>query len=134
MGDLTTMDRTEEGVHRVLDEWADALARSDGERLLALMSETLVHTDPLGSVHTRDEVIAGLAAAGDVGDMDVSKDDIRVQLYGATAVVTGRTTVVQRLSGQVRQGRFRFTDVMIHDGQRWSIVATHTTGIAERRA
>jgi ketosteroid isomerase-like protein len=126
-------DVTEQSVHRVLDEWADALARGDGDRLLTMMSASLVHTDPLGAVHTRDEVIAGLRGANGAGDLEVSKDDIRVQLYGGTAVVTGRTTVVQRLSGQVRQGRFRFTDVLIHDGRQWSIVATHTTGIAEPR-
>jgi ketosteroid isomerase-like protein len=128
------MDLTEEGVHRVLDEWADALARGDGDQLRTLMSERLIHTDPLGSVHTRDQVIAGLRAADGAGDLEVNKDDVRVQLYGATAVVTGRTTVVQRLPGQVRKGRFRFTDVMVHDGRRWAIVATHTTGIAEPRA
>ncbi len=124
------MDATEAAIHQTLDEWEQALSRGDREKLSDLMSEHLVHTDPMGLTHTRDELIAALASPAALHNVSVTKDDVRVQVYGATAVVTGRTCMEMDLGGQVRRGAFRFTDVLVHDGRRWTIVATHTTGIS----
>ncbi len=60
-------------------------------------------------------------------------DDVRVRLYGSTAVVTGRTTASGRVKGAQVSTRLRFTDVFIKASTGWKVVASHASEIREQR-
>jgi hypothetical protein len=56
-------------------------------------------------------------------------DDLSVRVYGAAAVVTGRTTVAVggKEPGTVK---LRFTDVFIRRAGRWQVVSSHASPLA----
>jgi ketosteroid isomerase-like protein len=58
-------------------------------------------------------------------------DDLRVRVYGDTAVVTGRSTPRGRdARGQEMHGRYRFLRVWVKRDGRWQVVAFQGTRIA----
>lgn len=56
-------------------------------------------------------------------------DDVRVRLFGDTAVVTGRSKVAVG-GGSPVDITLRFTDVFIRRKGRWQVVASHATRVA----
>jgi ketosteroid isomerase-like protein len=57
---------------------------------------------------------------------ELKADDIRVRLYGDTAVVTGRTTAKTTGANAVALA-IRFTDVFVRREGRWLVVASQAT-------
>lgn len=54
----------------------------------------------------------------DVRLLSYEVDDMRVMLYGETAVVTGRVKTRRAVRGQELTGQSRFTDVFVRRGGR----------------
>jgi hypothetical protein len=63
----------------------------------------------------------------------LTEDDIRVKVYGATAVVTGRTDQRVRFGSDVNEGRTRYTRVCVKRNGHWQIVAAERTDIAPQK-
>src|SRR5438093_4104919 len=60
-------------------------------------AEEFIFTDAAGGITTKAEDVASLdKPAGDIKLVSYDVDDMKVNLYGSTAVVTGRTTTVSR--------------------------------------
>jgi len=57
-------------------------------------------------------------------------DDVSVMLFGATAVVRGRTVASGTLNGSPVSARIRFTDVFIKRQSKWQVVASHASPLA----
>ena len=94
-------------------------------------ADEFVFIDSNGGVTTKKEDVDGVKAAPnpDVKLLAYEVDDMRVLLYGETAVVTGRVTTRQTVKGEERTGRSRFTDVFVRRDGRWQIVAGHSSRI-----
>ena len=112
----------------VLDTWLAALRDSDGDTLQRLMHPSLIHTDPAGSVHSRESLAQVMASMPVVPFDEATSGDIRIVFHGReTAIATGYTRLRAVIHGQPTGGTFRFTDVLIREDGRWQLVATHTT-------
>ena len=68
----------------------DYLMRGDTERLSALMADDLVHIHGNGHIDDKAGYLAGVADK--FRFHDVERHDLRVRVYGAVAVMTGRLT------------------------------------------
>ena len=60
-----------------------------------------------------------------------SVDEVRVRVYGDTAIVTGRTAAAVRDAATPQTVTLRFTDVFVQRGGRWIVVASHATRVGE---
>jgi ketosteroid isomerase-like protein len=61
--------------------------------------------------------------------VELTADDLRVRVYGDTAIVTGRTKA--SVNGAPAQTvMLRFTDVFVRRGGRWLVVASHATRVS----
>jgi len=54
---------------------------------------------------------------------------MNVRIYGETAVITGRSPI--KVKGQDVSGEYRFTHVWIKRSDRWQVVASQVTRIAD---
>jgi ketosteroid isomerase-like protein len=53
-------------------------------------------------------------------------DNVKVRVYGDTAVLTGLDTVKSKRKGQEYVERYLYTDVWVKRGKRWQCVATQS--------
>ncbi len=112
-------------------DWAGAIARHDAAFLERVEDDAFVYTDSTGNVaHKADDL--ALARAGEVKIESFKLADMRVQLYGDTAVVTGLTTVVGSDRGGSLNGTYRWTDVFVRrPGGNWQVVASQATAVGK---
>lgn len=96
--------------------------------------EDFIFTDAAGTVSSKKQDMAGEKDCRKTeGKYDV--DDTEVRLFGNTAVVTGRTTIVHKNKEEkLVTRRSRFTDVFVWRDGRWQLVAGHSSRIPDPAA
>jgi ketosteroid isomerase-like protein len=94
-------------------------------------AEEFIFTDAGGGVTTKKEDLESVKgpASQDSKLLSYEVDDVKVMLYGKTAVVTGRATLKGIRKGEEWSGQSRFTDVFVWRDNRWQIVAGHSSRI-----
>jgi ketosteroid isomerase-like protein len=107
-----------------------AVVDRDVAALNQLYADEFISTDSEGMVWTKSQDIAiDTEGASRVASFTLA--DLRVQVYGDVAVVTGRIATKGTLAGEASEGRSRFTDVFVKRDGRWQCVANHTTTMGE---
>ena len=95
-------------------------------------ADEFIFTDSGGDITTKAEDVASLdKPAGEFKLVSYEVDEIKVSLYGKTAVVTGRTTTISHGKDREITNKNRFTDVFVRRGGRWQLVAGHSSRIRE---
>jgi len=61
----------------------------------------------------------------------MTHDNLKVRVYGSTAVISGLSTEKSQLMGSDTSGQYLFTDTWIKRDGRWQCVATHLSEVAE---
>lgn len=97
-------------------------------------AEEFIFTDSGGGLTTKKEDLAGLKAAPNPDNklLSYDVDEMKVMLYGKTAVVTGRVTTKGTSKGNSWTSQSRFTDVFVWRDNRWQIVAGHSSRIRQK--
>ena len=95
-------------------------------------AQEFIFTDSAGGITNKAQDVAGLdAPPGEFKLVSYDVDEMKVSVYGKTAVVTGRATTVSRGKDREITSRTRFTDVFVKRGSQWQIVAGHSSRIRE---
>jgi ketosteroid isomerase-like protein len=114
------------------NEWADAMVKRDAAALDGILANDYTGTNADGIVSTKAQYLASLKSGKDVISSLVL-DDMRVRVYGDTAVVTGRSTAKEVSEGKDISTQFRWTDMWVKDyAGRWQCVASHSSNIAQK--
>ena len=94
-------------------------------------ADEFIFTDSGGGLTTKKEDVDSVKAPANPDSklLSYEVDDMKVMLYGKTAVVTGRSTLKGVNKGQEWTGQSRFTDVFIWRDNHWQIVAGHSSRI-----
>jgi ketosteroid isomerase-like protein len=106
--------------------WNQAQLHRDAGALEALIADRFVNTEYDGEVTDRNQFLA------DIKDPKfkptaVGLQDMKVNVYGGTAVVTGIYHTKGSYNGKPYDHMGRFTDTWILDKDRWECVASHTS-------
>lgn len=109
--------------------WMQAHAQGDIAFLRDHMLEGYVATLPDGRARSKDAEIEALAS-GRIAFEELSPEEVRVQLYGDTAVLTGQSRVRVSVGASRIDGSLRFTDVWVRTAQGWRAAASHVTPLA----
>jgi ketosteroid isomerase-like protein len=111
------------------------LARKAGEAWVAhdiatlesLIDDPYFHTDVSGQTWNRAEWLA------DVPNLKpqptITFDDVKVRLFGDTAVITGRNVVTLLVEGKTADRALRFTQVWRRYGDTWRRAVFHATEV-----
>jgi ketosteroid isomerase-like protein len=120
----------EQTLRHIEQELVDALLKGDVSASERYMADTYIFTDPEGMVMDKARAIATMKS-GDLKFESSTLDDMKVQVYGNTAVVTYGSTDKGTYKGTDISGRYRWTDVFAKRNGRWQIVAGHGSRIAQ---
>jgi ketosteroid isomerase-like protein len=110
--------------------WAAAESSGDAEALGALLADAFVLVGPLGFLLDKEQYLQS-RRSGDLRHESFIWDDVRVRLYGETAVAIGSQAQQSTYQGRDASGRFRVTQIAVRLGGRWAIAGLHYSPIAQ---
>jgi len=103
-----------------------AILHGDAATLERMTADDYTFITLRGELRTKAEIVQGFKSGSFHYDSrEIS--ELNVRLYGATAVVTGRSNQRGKENGKDYSGDYRFTRVYSKQGGRWQTVALQTT-------
>ena len=108
---------------------SEALSKQDAPVLDRLWADTLVFTFPDGKVSNKAERLAAQKPSADPTQFTSRNEDVKVQLYGNSAVVTVRTRWEGKAAAQSFSTLFQATHVWLKQSGRWQLVAAHVSQV-----
>ena len=115
---------------------SDALARSDADAVAALWADDLVWIGLSGKPSTKAEQLAGMRTTASTpgsapGVVAVVNKDVKVRLYGESAVVTVLSTwTIRAAGGEQRSSDYVATHVWSERGGSWRLVSAQISRVA----
>ena len=115
---------TEQAVQQQDQERIHAQITADSLALRRIYADDFLGIGPTGVVRTKAEVIADFTSHA-LTYQSITTAEVRVRVYGNTAVQTGRSTMVGQDRGKAVPRDDRFTRVWVMTAGRWQLVANH---------
>jgi ketosteroid isomerase-like protein len=112
-------------------EWGDAAVKRDFAFFDRIYAADIVITDSDGVVWTGAQDIASMKSGESVYTSSVV-EDMKVHVYGDTAIVFGRATTKGKYKGKDFNRLAQWTDTWVKISGRWQCVATQGTTIAQK--
>ncbi|HZI87896.1 MAG TPA: nuclear transport factor 2 family protein [Pyrinomonadaceae bacterium] len=101
---------------------------ADAVALDRIYADDFIGIGPSGRVRTKAQVISDFTS-GDLKFQSITTDDVRVRVYGNTAVENGRSTMIEQDRGKAVPRDNRFTRVWIKQVGRWRLVSNHYSSL-----
>src|SRR5829696_4667078 len=117
----------EQAIRQVDHERIQAQIEADAVALDRIYADDFIGIGPSGTVRTKAQVISDFTS-GDLKFQSIT-DDVRVRVYGNTAVETGRSTMIGQDRGKAVPRDNRFTRVWIKQVGRWRLVSNHYSSL-----
>ncbi len=105
-----------------------AMAEVDVPTLEKILADDMTYSHSTGLVQTKPELIKSLQS-GEMKYESIISHDPKVRLYGTTAVVTGRATVILGSGGEPGI-ELRYLDVYVKQSAGWRMVAWQSARLA----
>ena len=111
--------------------FAAAIVKNDVEAIARVVTDDWIIIDPNGEIVDRRRFFEVIKSGALTHDR-MESEDLRVRIYGDSAVVTGITSTKGKFMGQEFSTRERATDVLVKRDGRWRCVLTHLTRFAKK--
>jgi ketosteroid isomerase-like protein len=116
----------EEELLKLEKTFAEAIAKNDPEAIERFVADDWIIIDPDGEIVDRTRFFEVIKSGALTHDM-MESEDLRVRIYGDSAVVTALTHTRGKFMGQEFSTQERATDVFVKCDGRWQCVLTHLT-------
>lgn len=121
----------EEELLKLEKEFAEAIVKNDLKRIGELVTDDWIIVDPNGEIVDRARFFEVIKSGALTHDM-MESEDLRMRVYGSTAVVTAKTSTRGKFAGQEFSTQERATDVFVKRDGRWQCVLTHLTRFGKK--
>jgi ketosteroid isomerase-like protein len=128
---VATTASPEQAVRQLFDELVVSYSKNDAAAPTRILAEDFTFTSPFGEVITKEQRIAEIKPGGVQFD-SYTVDDVKVRVYGDTAVVTSLATLSGKRGDQVLAGKYRGTSVFVKKDGNWQVVAAQSTRIPDK--
>jgi ketosteroid isomerase-like protein len=108
--------------------WAQATIQEGAAAVDKYEAEDIIDTDPSGRVTDKAQDKTDLSS-GDLKFQSIEVSELKVHVYGSTAVAAGTSTIKGTYKGQDISGKYRFTDTWVKRNGKWQAVASQSTKI-----
>jgi ketosteroid isomerase-like protein len=116
----------EEELLKIENGFTEAIVKNDPEAIGRLVADDWIIIDPDGGIVERTRFFEVIKSGALTHDM-MESEDLRVRVYGDSAVVTAVTRTKGKFMGQEFSTQERATDVFVKRDGRWQCVLTHLT-------
>ena len=114
----------EETIRKLDNERIQAQIHADATALDRIYAADFIGVGPSGAVRTKPQVISDFTS-GALKFQSITTDEVRVRVYGDTAVETGLSTMVGQDKDKTVPRDTRFTRVWVKQEGVWRLVANH---------
>src|SRR4026209_192886 len=116
----------QEELLKLENEFAQAVTNNDADAVDGFLADDWIIVDPDGGIIDKARFL-GVIRSGALSHESMESADLRVPLYGDTAVVSGLTTSKGKFMGQNFTSCERATDIFVKQAARWQCVFTQLT-------
>ena len=116
-------DADDQAVAAAEHQWLKSQQTNNVELLAPLLADKVVETTDQGKVYAGKEAVLAAAKADNWSSADYT--DVKVTVFGQTAIATGTFTGKGTSAGKPIDVRVRFTDTWVMANGKWLCVATH---------
>jgi len=120
----------EQSLTQLERDWNQATLTKDYKALNRIIADEWTGIDYQGVTVTKAESIAELKS-GESSNTSVELGEMKVKVYGNTAVVVGSDMEKSTYHGKDSSGRYAWMDVFVKRGGRWQAVASQSTRIGK---
>jgi ketosteroid isomerase-like protein len=117
-------------VEALEQDWRRALLSSNVAELDHLLADDYLGVTANGTLETKADLLA-TRRSGTVRLQQLDLTDLKVRVYGDTAVVTSRAELSGSNGGTDISGRYRYTRVYNRRNGQWRIVSFEASRIAD---
>jgi len=118
----------EESIKFLEEAWVNAILHKDIKALNYVMADDFGGIGPNGCRYTKKEAITDIESGSYVVESMVL-DNVKVRVYGDTAVVTFYQDEKSKFGDENRSGYYTFTDVWVRRDGAWKAVASQGTPV-----
>lgn len=118
----------EQAIRSIEEQWSQAELHRKVDFLEQTLADNYVYTGPDGNLFTRSQILdktKGLPEG--VTAVSSNLEDVKTNVYGSTAVVTGLVTQKFRIKDQEATGKYRYTRIYRKQDGRWRAVMMQAT-------
>jgi ketosteroid isomerase-like protein len=106
--------------------WSQADIQKDAAALNQILAEDWIGIDFEGTILTKALALKGISSDSAALQSTILRD-MKVRIYGNTAIVTGTDTEKGEYHGKDSSGKYLWTDVFVHRNGRWQAVSSQST-------
>jgi|SRR5688572_9108433 len=118
----------EHAIRQVDHERIQAQIAADVRALDRIYADDFIGIGPSGRARAKAQVISDFTS-GDLKFQSITTEDVRVRVYGNTAVETGQSIMIGQDRGKAVPRDNRFTRVWIKQSGRWRLVSNHYSSL-----
>jgi len=118
----------EQHIRQLNDEWVKAMVRGDGSTLDRIMAEDFFFAYPLEG-DDKTQFIADVTS-GELKVEHISREQVRVRVFGKTAVLTARDSAKWLYMGRELGGHYKIISVYSERDGHWQLCAVQACPIA----
>ena len=126
LGQAETGKSPEEILIQIEHEWSQADLKKDAAALDRILAEDWIGIDFEGRVTNKAGALRGIVSDAAALESTVLRD-MKVRIYGDTAIVTGTDTEKGQYHGKDSSGKYVWTDVFVRRDGRWQAVSSQST-------
>jgi ketosteroid isomerase-like protein len=115
-------DRVHREVENLESQWRTAVIQNDVATVNRLLADDYLGINPNGTLETKADALAQ-RRSGTVKISAIEPDNVKVRIYGDTAVVTSRVDIVGHDGDRDISGRYHYTRVYNRRSGEWKIVS-----------
>ena len=125
--------KAEQEIAELNREWADAIVKGDMARLDRLFADDMTVVSGNGTIRDKAAEMDDLKPTADIKTYFFNTEDVKIRVYGDSAVLTGHAKWRINLKGRDIDNERRYTSVFVKKDGRWQIVAQHLSRIAPQK-
>ena len=124
---VQTQIEVEQQLRQMNDEWIKALVRRDAGTLNRIMADDFIFAYPLEG-DDRDQFVNDVVA-GELVVEHLNRENLRVRVWGNTAVLTGHDSAKWFYKGREFSGHYKILHVYANRNDQWHLVAVQACPI-----
>jgi len=124
-------DLMQDELLRIEKDFSQAIVANDAEAISRFLADEWIIIDPDGGIMDRTRFLDVIRSGALTHEL-MESDNVRVRIYGNTAIVTALATTKGKFSGQPFTTHERATDVFVKQDGRWQCVLSQLTKVASK--